>query len=62
MIVRYRFEVCDACVLGVRVRPVLVLAAELWQRSGTTGLKITVIAIKLNCYYAHIHIHPWFIA
>jgi len=33
MIVRYGFEVCDACVLGVGVRPILVLAAEFRQRS-----------------------------
>jgi len=33
MIMRYGFEVCDACVLGVGVRPILVLAAEFRQRS-----------------------------
>lgn len=33
MIVRYGLEVCDACVLGVGIRPILVLAAEFRQRS-----------------------------
>lgn len=33
MIVRYGLELRDACVLGVWVRPILVLAAEFRQRS-----------------------------
>jgi len=41
MIMRYGFEVCDACVLGVGVRPILVLAAEFRQRS------IIIIVITL---------------
>lgn len=34
MIVRYGLELRDACVLGMWVRPILVLAAEFRQRSG----------------------------
>jgi len=43
MIVRYGLEVCDACVLGVGVRPILVLAAELRQRSAIIKVVTSLI-------------------
>ena len=45
MIVRYGLELRDACVLGVWVRPILVLAAEFRQRSE----KRRKTAASLNC-------------
>lgn len=64
MIVRYGLEVRDACVLGVGVRPILVLAAEFWQRSArrksesvARKTSLAPLASKLAYTLVHIYIH-----
>jgi len=46
MIVRYGLEVCDACVLGVGIRPILVLAAEFRQRSAIIKIATSLITCR----------------
>lgn len=63
MIVRYGLELRDACVLGMWVRPILVLAAEFRQRSGKETILgllnspwIGYVAIITHTH-THIYIH-----
>lgn len=55
MIVRYGLEMCDACVLGVRIRSILVLAAEFRQRSAIIKVVMSLInlsTVQLKSYIA----------
>jgi len=48
MIVRYGLEVCDACILGVGIRPILVLAAEFRQRSAIIKIAMSLITCLIT--------------
>lgn len=58
MIVRYGLEMCDACVLGVRIRSILVLAAEFRQRSAI--IKVVMSLINLSTVQLKSYIAPLF--
>lgn len=64
MIVRYGLEMCDACVLGVGIRPILVLAAEFRQRSAIIKVIVPLIyfptaqpKIILRLYFNNFNIY-----